>query len=135
MYIGELIVGGVGILTTGASAWISYFFTRKKYHTEVDSNVIKNLEESLKFYEDLTKHNKEQLKELMEENKTLRQELNEVRKQLQELTTNLYLDEAFKNRIKTREDQLKNRKDAKDSNRTDRSENPNRRRPKSSDQK
>lgn len=125
MVVGELIIAGIGILTTGASAWISYFFTRKKYYTEVDGNVIKNLEESLKFYEDLTRHNKEQLKELMEENKSLRQELNEVRKQLQDLTTNLYLDEAFKNRINTRKRQLENNKNnGKAKNRFDKTENP-----------
>lgn len=127
MVIGELIIGGIGIITTGASAWISYFFTRKKYYTEVDSNTIENLEKSLKFYEELSRHNKEQLKELMEENKSLRQELSEVRKQLQELTTNLYLDESFKNRAKTRERQLENiKQDGKTKNRLDKTEHSSR---------
>lgn len=110
MYTGELITAGIGLLTTGASAWISYFFTRRKYLTEVDHSVIENLKESLKFYEELTAHNQEKLKELMGENKALRKELDEVRKQLQELTTNLYLDESFKNRVRTRQAQLRKQK-------------------------
>lgn len=125
MYTGELIVGGIGIVTTAASSLISWMSAKKKYYTEVDHNVIENLEKSLKFYEELSSHNKEKLQELMEENKSLRQELNEVRKQLQELTTNLYLDEAYKNRVKTRENQLKNqRSHAKNSSRFDETKNP-----------
>lgn len=120
MYTGELVIGGIGIISTAASAWISHFFTRKKYYTEVDSSVIENLEKSLKFYEELSAYNKERLKELVEENKALRKELDEVRKQLQDITTNLYLDEAYKNRVKIRELQLKNqKKNAKSSSRLD----------------
>lgn len=120
MYTGELVIGGIGIITTAASAWVSHFFTRKKYHTEVDYGVIENLEKSLKFYEELSAHNQDMLKELTEENKDLRREVAELRKQLQELTTNLYLDEAYKNRVKTREMQLKNQnKNAKGNSRFD----------------
>lgn len=133
MIVGELIIAGIGVITTGASAWISYFFTRKKYYTEVDNNVIENLEKSLKFYEELSKHNQEKLKELMEENKSLRDELNEVRKQLQELTTNLYLDESYKNRLNTRKRQLENNKsNGKTKDRLDKTENPGGGRPKPS---
>ena len=31
-----LITAGVGVITTIASGWTSYFFTRKKYNSEVD---------------------------------------------------------------------------------------------------
>lgn len=124
MYTGELIVGGVGIITTAASSFISWIFAKKKYYTEVDHNVIENLEKSLEFYEKLSTHNQEKLKELMEENKSLRKEIDDLRKQLQELTTNLYLDEAFKNRVKTRE-KLKNRQsDGKTKDRLDTTESP-----------
>lgn len=124
--ISDLIIGGIGILTTGASAWISYFFTRKKYHTEVDNNVIANLEKSLRFYEELSTHNQEKLKELMEENKTLRNEIEELRKQLLEISTNLYLDSSYQNRKKIRELQIANTKNhAKAKDRLDKTENPN----------
>lgn len=131
MVIGELIIGGIGILTTAASGFFSYLFTKRKYYTEVDHNVIENLEKSLKFYEELSEHNKEKLKELVEENKSLRQELNEVRKQLQELTTNLYLDQAYQNRVETRKRQLENiNSNVKAKDRVDITESTRRRRPK-----
>lgn len=127
MYTGELITGTIGIITTAASAFISWVFAKKKYYTEVDHNVIENLEKSLEFYEKLSTHNQEKLKELMEENKALRREIDELRKQLQEITTNLYLDESYKNRVKTREIQLKNqRENAKNNSRLDTTEKSNR---------
>ena len=48
--IGILITGGKGIVTTVASGFTSWFFTRKKYNSEVDNNVIQNMKESLDFY-------------------------------------------------------------------------------------
>lgn len=133
MYTGELVTGGIGILTTAASAIITWIFAKKKYYTEVDHNVIENLEKSLDFYEKLSTHNQEKLKELMEENKTLRREIDELRKQLQEITTNLYLDESYKNRVEVRKLQLKNQKEnAKTKDRLSITEKDNRRRRKSS---
>lgn len=127
MIVHELIIGGIGLLTTTVSSLVSWKLARKKYETEVDSNVIKNLEDALKFYEDLTTHNQQKLNELIEENKALRRELNDVRTQLQEITTNLYLNEAYKNRVKTREIQIKNlQENAKNSNRFDQTENTDR---------
>lgn len=124
--LGELIVGGIGIISTGASAWISYFLTRKKYNAEVDNSVIVNLEKSLKFYEELSTHNQEKLKELMEENKSLRNEIEELRKQLLEISTNLYLDSSYQNRVKTREIQIANsKKYVKTKDRLDKTENNN----------
>lgn len=35
-----LVTGGVGVITSGISSAITYFFTRKKYLTEVDNNLI-----------------------------------------------------------------------------------------------
>lgn len=140
MYTGEIITGGIGLITTAASAFLSWVFAKKKYYTEVDHNVIENLEKSLEFYEKLSTHNQEKLKELVEENKNLRKEisgvldenralrkeLDEVRKQVQELTTNLYLDEAYKNRVQVRKQQLKKQKEnAKSSSRFDETKDSN----------
>lgn len=130
--VSELIIGGVGILTTAASGFFSYLFTKKKYYTEVDHNVIENLEKSLKFYEELSKHNQEKLKDLVEENKSLRSEIDDLRKQVQALTTNLYLDSEYQKRVLTRTRQLENIANyAKAKDRLDKTEKPNRRRRKS----
>ena len=41
--IGILITGGIGIVTTVASGFTSWFFTSNKYNSEVDNNVIQNM--------------------------------------------------------------------------------------------
>ena len=59
--VGILITGGIGLITTIVSGWTSWFFARKKYNTEVDSNEIENLKKSLEFYESIVKDNNKKL--------------------------------------------------------------------------
>lgn len=59
--VGILITGGIGLITTIVSGWTSWFFARKKYNTEVDSNEIENLKKSLEFYENIVKDNNKKL--------------------------------------------------------------------------
>lgn len=59
--VGILITGGIGLITTIVSGWTSWFFARKKYNTEVDSNEIENLKRSLEFYESIVKDNNKKL--------------------------------------------------------------------------
>lgn len=59
--VGILITGGIGLMTTIVSGWTSWFFARKKYNTEVDSNEIENLKKSLEFYEDIVRDNNKKL--------------------------------------------------------------------------
>lgn len=59
--LGILITGGIGLVTTIVSGWTSWFFARRKYNTEVDSNEIENLKKSLEFYESIVKDNNEKL--------------------------------------------------------------------------
>lgn len=59
--VGILITGGIGLVTTVVSGWTSWFFARKKYNTEVDSNEIENLKKSLEFYENIVKDNNKKL--------------------------------------------------------------------------
>jgi hypothetical protein len=56
--LGVLITGGVGVISTIISAWASWFFARKKYNSEVDGNLIENMQKSLEFYEKLSDDNK-----------------------------------------------------------------------------
>ena len=72
MDVGILITGAVGLATTVASGWTSWFFARKKYNTEVDSNEIENLKKSLEFYESIVKDNNKKLQfyiDLAEDNR------------------------------------------------------------------
>lgn len=38
--IDVLVTGGVGVITSGVSSFITYLLTKKKYNAEVDGNVI-----------------------------------------------------------------------------------------------
>ena len=70
--VGILITGAVGLVTTVVSGWTSWFFARKKYNTEVDSNEIENLKKSLEFYESIVKYNNKKLQfyiDLAEDNR------------------------------------------------------------------
>ena len=48
--IDVMITGGIGIITTIMSGWTSWFFARKKYNSEVDSQQIKNMEATFDVY-------------------------------------------------------------------------------------
>lgn len=87
-----VITGGVGLITTICSSWATWFFTRKKYNTEVDSNLINNMKESLDFYEKLSADNRERLEEVLKRNTELEQEVRELRKQMFNLMSSICTD-------------------------------------------
>ena len=78
--MGAIIAVVVGIVTSFTSAWISWFFTRKKYNTEVSSNVIHNMKESLDFYKALSDDNKRRLDATIKRNDELEGEIKELRR-------------------------------------------------------
>lgn len=58
----NLIISGlVTVAVSTISSFITWFFTRRKYNTEVDSNEIKNLKDSLEFYEEIVRDNNKKL--------------------------------------------------------------------------
>lgn len=58
----EVIVTGImGILTTLASGIATYFFTRRKYNSEVDSNELDNLHKSLEYNKEVVEDLKNKL--------------------------------------------------------------------------
>lgn len=95
-----LITGGVGIVTTIIGSWTSWFFARKKYNSEVDSNLIENMENSLEFYRKLSDDNRARLDSMVERNQNLERELQELRKQVLNLTLNICMDLTCANRIR-----------------------------------
>ena len=90
--LGILITGCIGLITTIVSGWTSWFFARKKYDSEVDSNLINNMKESLDFYEKLSTDNRERLEEVLKRNTELEQEVGELRKQVFEVMTKICLN-------------------------------------------
>ena len=71
----EIIVTAVvGIITTFASGWTAWFFTRKKYNAEVDNSLLENLQKSLDFYRNLSDDNRQRLETMLERDSKLEEE-------------------------------------------------------------
>ena len=90
--LGILITGGVGIITTVISGWTSWFFARRKYNSEVDNNLIENMQQSLEFYRELSDDNKNRLDEVLKRNAELEQEIKDLRKQMFSLMNSICTD-------------------------------------------
>lgn len=94
-----IITGIIGIITSIISGWVSYFFTRKKYNSEVDLNLIEKMQGSLDFYTKLSEDNKRVLDETLtkldeseKRNNALENEIREVRNQMFSLMTQICTD-------------------------------------------
>lgn len=90
--LGILITGGVGIITTVISGWTSWFFARRKYNSEVDNNLIENMQQSLEFYKELSDDNRNRLDEVLKRNEELEQEIRDLRKQMFSLMNSICTD-------------------------------------------
>lgn len=90
--LGVLITGGVGIITTVISGWTSWLFARRKYNSEVDNNLIKNMQQSLEFYKKLSDDNESRLDEVLRRNAELEQEIRDLRKQMFSLMSSICTD-------------------------------------------
>lgn len=78
----EITIALIGVFSTVIGSWTSWFFARKKYNTEVDSNLIENMRKSLEFYMKLSDDNKERLEEALKRNDQLQHEVTELRTQV-----------------------------------------------------
>lgn len=100
--LGILITGGIGLVTTIVSSWTSWFFARRKYDSEVDSNLINNMKETLGFYEQLSSDNKSRLEEVLKRNAELEEEVRELRKQVTAMISMICSDNTCRHRINNR---------------------------------
>lgn len=92
MDLGIIITAAIGIVTSFTSAWVSWFFTRKKYSAEVDETVIHNMRESLEFYKSLSNDNKDRLDSMIKRNEELEEEMKDLRRQINVLMTYMCTD-------------------------------------------
>nr|DAG94836.1 MAG TPA: trimeric autotransporter-like protein [Crassvirales sp.] len=90
--IGIIVTAVVGIITTFASGWTAWFFTRKKYDAEVDNSLLENLQKSLDFYRNLSDDNRQRLEIMLERNSKLEEEVLDLRKQVNDLTMSICLN-------------------------------------------
>ena len=103
----EIIVGGIGLVSTIITGWTSWFFTRKKYNSEVNKVTIENMDDSLEFYKKLSDDNRARLKELMERNKALEERVQELSDKVLTLTMNICLDLTCSRRIREEKNKTK----------------------------
>lgn len=90
--IGIIVTAVVGIITTFASGWTAWFFTRKKYNAEVDNSLLENLQKSLNFYKNLSDDNRQRLETMLERNSKLEEEVLNLRKQVNDLAMSICLN-------------------------------------------
>lgn len=88
----ELLIALIGIVSTIVSGWTSWFFTRKKYNSEVDSTVIQNMKEALDIYKTISDDNKARLEEALKRNNQLEAEVRDLRNQVFELMNSICYD-------------------------------------------
>lgn len=93
-----LLTGVIGLVTTITSGWVSWFFARKKYNSEVDNQVIVNMKESLDFYKSLSDDNKERLDQVLEQNKEILEQNAQLMAQNKKLQEEV---ESLREQIKT----------------------------------
>lgn len=105
--VGILITGAVGLMTTIVSGWTSWFFARKKYNTEVDSNEIENLKKSLEFYEDIVRDNNRKLTFYIDLAENNRVEVYRLKGVIHKLLNNSCLDNGCVKRQFYTEDQIR----------------------------
>ena len=87
--LGVLITGGIGLITTIVSGWASWFFARKKYNSEVDNQLIKNMNESLEFYKKLSDDNRSRLEEVLKRNDELERRDERLEEEIRQLRTQM----------------------------------------------
>lgn len=104
---GIIITGAVGIVTTLASSITTWFLARKKYNTEVDSNEIENLKNSLKFYEDIVRDNNKKLAFYIDLAENNRVEVYRLKGVIHRLLNNSCLDNSCIKRQFYTEEQIK----------------------------
>lgn len=92
MDIGVIITGIIGIITTITGSWCSWFFTRKKYNTEVDATFIDNMVKSLNFYKELSESNKAELTEILKDREEQRHEIDSLKNQMMSLMNSICTD-------------------------------------------
>lgn len=90
-----LVTGAVGLITSIITGWTSWLLARRKYNSEVDNNLIQNMQESLDFYKKLSDDNRARLEEVLKRNEDLEEEVRELRTQLFSLMNSICTDLTY----------------------------------------
>lgn len=83
----EIIITAIcGMMATAISTLVTFFSTKKKYISEVQSNDIGNLRESLNFYKELSDDNTRRLEEILAKNKEFESTVLQLKTENQDLS-------------------------------------------------
>lgn len=96
----EILIALSGLFTTIVSGWASWFFTRKKYNSEVDGQIVQNMEKSLEFYKKLSDDNTVRLESLTHKNSELERQVEELKKQVTDLAISICIDYSCAHRLR-----------------------------------
>ena len=92
MELDAIITGCIGIITTFASGFCSWFFTRRKYNSEVYGSQIENMTNALEFYKKLSDDTQDRLNDILERSQAMEEEIQKLRIQVLALTKATCLD-------------------------------------------
>ena len=84
----ELLITIVtAVISSAASGWAGWFFARRKYNAEVDSNDLQNLRDRVQVVNDIIATLKTELDRINDENQKLRDENDLMDRKITNLTT------------------------------------------------
>ena len=92
----EIVIAIVGAVCAALSSWFTFFLTKRKYNTEVESQQIQNMNEAFESYKKTMEDNVEllnrKIKMLQDENDDLRSQITSMQKQLTTLLMGKLVD-------------------------------------------
>lgn len=92
MWVSALTTAGITLVTSIISSIVTFLITKRKYNSEVDNNIIKNMQESLEFYKKLSDDNRERLAEQILRGDNLEEELKTIKTQLLNVMGSICVD-------------------------------------------
>ena len=104
----EIIIALVGLFCTTISSVVTFFLTRRKYNSEVDSQVVQNVKNAFEAYkkvmEETINSQEQKIKELQGENAYLKKQFEMMQGQLVSLLLKEGLKVQNTNTIQTSEE-------------------------------
>lgn len=85
--IHTILIAVASALSGGFSGW---FFTRRKYNTEVDAGMIQNLQSSLDFYKETIEYNEKRLSALIDKIEKAEARNEELEKEIMKLKDRMF---------------------------------------------
>ena len=95
-----IILAIIGIFEGIVVSVITFFLTKKKYNTEVDSNLIENMQKSLDFYKSVSDDNQKRLDEMIRYRTKMEDEMSDLRKMVVNMVAYVCTDIACRQRQK-----------------------------------